>query len=157
MPTTCFNSPIGLLQIQGTPTHITHIQFVSDTVQTQCIASVPQTWSLGKHAIQQLSEYFTGKRKEFTLPLHPQGTDFQLRVWKSLQKIPYGQTRTYGEIALQIGNPKAARAVGLANNRNPLAIIIPCHRVIGANGNLTGYAGGLDCKAFLLNLEQKSL
>jgi methylated-DNA-[protein]-cysteine S-methyltransferase len=157
MKSTYYLSPIGLIQIQGTTTHITHIQFAHGTVETQCIASGPQTWSLGKHAIQQLSEYFAGKRTEFTLPLHPQGSDFQQLVWNALQKIPYGQTRTYGEIALQIGNPKAARAVGLANNRNPLAIIIPCHRVIGANGNLTGYAGGLDCKAFLLNLEQKLL
>lgn len=157
MPTTCFNSPIGLLQIQGTPTHITHIQFVSDTVQTQCIASLPQTWSLGEQAKQQISEYFAGKRTKFTLPLEPKGTTFQVAVWNALQTIPFGETRSYGEIASTIGKPKAARAVGLANNRNPLAIVIPCHRVIGANGNLTGYAGGLDCKAFLLNLEQKSL
>lgn len=157
MKSTYYLSPIGLIQLQGNETYITHILFTSDNVQKQDIASVPQTWELGKQAIQQLSEYFAGKRTEFTLPLHPQGTAFQVAVWNALQTIPFGETRSYGEIASTIGKPKAARAVGLANNRNPLAIVIPCHRVIGANGNLTGYAGGLDCKAFLLNLEQKSL
>lgn len=157
MKSTYYLSPIGLIQLQGNETYITHIQFTSDNVQKQDIASVPQTWELGKQAIQQLSEYFAGKRTEFTLPLHPQGTAFQVAVWNALQTIPFGETRSYGEIASTIGKPKAARVVGLANNRNPLAIVIPCHRVIGANGNLTGYAGGLDCKAFLLNLEQKSL
>src|SRR5574344_990328 len=121
MPTTCFNSPIGLLQIQGTPTHITHIQFVSDTVQTQCIASLPQTWSLGEQAKQQISEYFAGKRTKFTLPLEPKGTTFQVAVWNALQTIPFGETRSYGEIASTIGKPKAARAIGQANNRNPIA------------------------------------
>lgn len=157
MKSTYYLSPIGLIQLQGSETYITHIQFTADKINNQSIEAASQTWELGKQAIQQLSEYFAGKRTEFTLPLHPQGTDFQLRVWKNLQKIPYGKTRSYGEIALQIDNPKAARAVGLANNRNPIAIVIPCHRVIGANGNLTGYAGGIESKAFLLNLEQKSV
>ena len=101
----------------------------------------------------QLSEYFAGTRQEFTLPLSPKGTPFQQKVWAALQTIPYGQTRSYGEIARQIGSPKAARAVGMANHHNPIAILIPCHRVVGQNGALTGYAGGLDRKKALLQLE----
>lgn len=106
-------------------------------------------------AVQQLNEYFEGNRKLFDLPLKPEGTDFQRRVWAALQDIPYGQTRTYGDIAAAIENPKACRAVGMANNRNPIPIIIPCHRVIGADGTLTGYAGGLKAKEILLGLEHK--
>ena len=96
-----------------------------------------------------------GKRKEFTLPLAPVGTEFMIRVWKSLCAIPYGETRSYKEIAESIGNKKASRAVGLANNRNPIPIFIPCHRVIGANGKLVGYGGGLHIKSFLLKLEME--
>jgi methylated-DNA-[protein]-cysteine S-methyltransferase len=111
------------------------------------------TTPLLEKAAKQLDEYFNGKRKAFDLPLSPHGTDFQIRVWKTLQTIPYGQTRSYGQIAAQTGNPKASRAVGMANNRNPIAIIIPCHRVIGADGSLTGYAGGLELKQQLLEIE----
>jgi len=107
-----------------------------------------------KKTALQLKEYFEHKRKTFDLPLFPQGTDFQLAVWKSLQKIPYGETRTYKEIAKMAGNTKACRACGMANNRNPIAIIIPCHRVIGSNGSLIGYGGGLDIKRYLLELEK---
>ena len=103
----------------------------------------------------QLDEYFRGERKTFDLPLAPKGTDFQKKVWNALQKIPYGETKTYGEIAAAVGNPKAARAVGMANNKNPIGIIIPCHRVVGANGKLVGYAGGMDKKEWLLQLERK--
>ena len=105
---------------------------------------------------KQLEEYFAGKRKTFDLPLVPKGTEFQQKVWKALQEIPYGETRTYGEIAAAIGNPKAARAVGMANNKNPIGIIIPCHRVVGANGKLVGYAGGMEKKEFLLELERNN-
>jgi len=108
-----------------------------------------------KKAAAQLSEYFDGKRKIFDLPLVLHGTDFQLTVWKALQNIPYGETRSYGQLAATVGNPKASRAVGMANNRNPIAIIIPCHRVIGHDGSLTGYAGGLEVKRQLLELEQR--
>lgn len=101
----------------------------------------------------QLCEYFDGKRKTFDLPLKAEGTPFQKKVWQALTEIPYGETRTYKEIAHAVGNEKACRAVGLANNKNPIGIIIPCHRVVGSNGNLTGYAGGLHAKQFLLNLE----
>ncbi|GAB6155869.1 methylated-DNA--[protein]-cysteine S-methyltransferase [Desulfosporosinus burensis] len=103
--------------------------------------------------IRQLQEYVTGKRKEFSIPLHPMGTPFQLKVWEELLRIPYGETCTYGEIAARVGNPKGPRAVGMANNRNPIGIVVPCHRVIGKNGSLTGYAGGLDIKQWLLELE----
>jgi methylated-DNA-[protein]-cysteine S-methyltransferase len=104
-------------------------------------------------AAEQLEEYFSGQRTDFDLPLAPAGTDFQRRVWAGLQAIPYGQTWSYGDLARKIGQPTAVRAVGLANGRNPIALVIPCHRVIGADGSLTGYGGGLDRKRFLLDLE----
>lgn len=102
---------------------------------------------------RQLERYFAGDLQEFSLPLDFVGTEFQKHVWSALVTIPFGETRTYGEIALQIGNPKAVRAVGAANGRNPISIIAPCHRVIGGNGTLTGFAGGLRAKSFLLTLE----
>jgi methylated-DNA-[protein]-cysteine S-methyltransferase len=108
-----------------------------------------------KEAARQLESYFAGELKEFSLPLEPSGTDFMKQVWSALCEIPFGKTATYGEIAERIGRPKAARAVGLANNRNPIPIFIPCHRVIGADGSLTGYAGGLDMKKKLLDLEKR--
>lgn len=104
-------------------------------------------------AKRQLTEYFAGKRREFDLPIFLVGTQFQLDDWKALCTIPYGETRTYGELAAQIGRPKAARAVGMANHNNPISVIVPCHRVIGANGKLVGYGGGLDVKEALLALE----
>jgi methylated-DNA-[protein]-cysteine S-methyltransferase len=107
-----------------------------------------------KKAAQQFGEYFKGKRKTFNLPLTMQGTDFQMKVWNALKKIPYGKTISYGELAAMIGNPKACRAVGMANHNNPIAIIIPCHRVIGHDGSLTGYGGGLELKQKLLELEK---
>ena len=106
-----------------------------------------------REAEQQLSEYFAGRRKAFDLPLAPKGTPFQQTVWQALTEIPYGETRTYGEIAGAVGRKKAFRAVGMANHCNPIPIIIPCHRVIGADGSLTGYAYGTECKAWLLALE----
>ena len=109
-----------------------------------------------KTCYKQLCEYLKGNRKSFDLPLNPKGTDFQKRVWSELTKIPYGKTKSYKQIAESIKSPKACRAVGLANNKNPIPIIIPCHRVVGSNGDLIGYAGGLHRKKFLLNLEQTS-
>jgi methylated-DNA-[protein]-cysteine S-methyltransferase len=103
--------------------------------------------------LEQLTEYFDGKRTEFTVPLHASGTAFQQVVWRALQDIPYGTTISYGDLARRIGQPSASRAVGLANGRNPISVIVPCHRVIGANGTLTGYGGGLERKRILLNLE----
>nr|BFD81741.1 methylated-DNA--[protein]-cysteine S-methyltransferase [Streptomyces sp. Xyl84] len=105
-------------------------------------------------AAEQLDAYFAGRRTEFTLPLRLTGTPFQRRVWEQLRAIPYGETRTYGELAHALGNPQASRAVGLANGKNPIGIIVPCHRVIGANGSLTGYGGGLARKRRLLHFEQ---
>ncbi|WP_431733585.1 methylated-DNA--[protein]-cysteine S-methyltransferase [Fusobacterium necrophorum] len=108
-----------------------------------------------EEAERQLQEYFAGRLQHFDLPLHPQGTEFQKKVWKALMSIPYGETRSYGEIAKQIGKEKAVRAVGGANHVNPISIVIPCHRVIGKNGSLTGYGGGLKIKETLLTLERK--
>ena len=108
-------------------------------------------------AEKELKEYFDGKRKKFTLPLDLRGTDFQLRVWNVLREIPYGETRSYKEVALAAGNEKASRAVGMANNKNPILIVVPCHRVIGSNGAMTGFACGLDVKKKLLELEKKNL
>jgi len=107
-----------------------------------------------KKAAAQIEEYLSGKRKRFTLPLVMHGTEFQLAVWRALQDIPYGETRSYKEIAAAIGRPKAVRAVGMANNCNPISIIVPCHRVIGHDGSLVGYGGGLPLKQRLLNLEK---
>ena len=101
-----------------------------------------------------MSEYLKGERKEFDLPLNPKGTDFQKRVWRALCDIPYGEMRSYKQIAKAVGNSKAVRAVGMANNRNPITIVVPCHRVIGADGKLVGYGGGLEMKEFLLRLEK---
>lgn len=109
-----------------------------------------------QRASAQLCEYFAGKRKYFDLPCKVEGSEFQKRVWAELCRIPYGETASYGEIARRIGSPRAARAVGMANNRNPLPILVPCHRVIGADGRFVGYAGGLDKKEYLLKLEYKN-
>ena len=109
--------------------------------------------ALHREVFRQLDEYFSGARKAFDLPLAPSGTDFQLKCWNALLDIPYGQTRSYGDIARAVGSPKGFRAVGMANNRNPIAIIIPCHRVVGSDGRLVGFGGGLDVKAWLLGLE----
>lgn len=121
---------------------------------------LPKEWTLEETELirnckMQLDEFFGGKRKEFDLPLAPAGTDFQKKVWDALREIPYGETRSYKEIAIQVDNPKGFRAVGMANNKNPIAIIIPCHRVVGANGKMVGYAGGVDHKACLLELEKQ--
>ena len=111
--------------------------------------------AITKKTAKQLKEYFAGKRKKFEIPINTKGTPFQKSVWEALCTIPLGETRSYKEIAEQIGNPKAVRAVGMANNRNPISIIVPCHRVIGTNGSLTGYAGGLGTKEYLLQLEKE--
>ena len=119
------------------------------------LSADPPKEDLARSAIKQLHEYFDGSRKVFELPLEPRGSDFQRRVWQALTEIPYGETRIYKDIALRIGNAAAVRAVGGANHRNPIGIIIPCHRVIGSDGNLIGYAGGLEIKRYLLDLERR--
>ena len=108
-----------------------------------------------RQAVDQLERYFAGEHAQFTCPLDLYGTPFQLKVWNALTRIPFGETRTYAEVAREIGHPSAVRAVGAANGANPVAIIVPCHRVIGSNGSLTGYGGGLPTKSWLLNLEKK--
>ena len=150
----CFcSSPIGVLKIEATGKGICAIHFQKEKELSQAELSIPPH-PLMQQAVRELGEYFNGDRRVFTLPLAPQGTPFQHSVWEALQKIPYGTTCSYGEIAAAIGNPKASRAVGMANNRNPLPILIPCHRVIGADGRRVGYGGGLDIKRKLLALEQ---
>ena len=136
------------LYLVATETHLINIQF------TQPQKALLQTTELLSMTTIQLDEYFQGKRTTFSLPFKLTGTPFQLAVWKELQNIPYGQTTSYKEIAQKINTPKAYRAVGMANNKNPLPIIIPCHRVIGSNGKLIGYAGGLKLKNYLLELEK---
>ena len=144
-----YQSPIGALTILSGDKGIKAIKFYED----EKVKAQGRTNEMTRWAVKELEEYFQGKRKAFTVPCVPKGTDFQKRVWEALIQIPYGETRTYKEIAAAAGNPKASRAVGMANNRNPIPIIIPCHRVIGTNGSLTGYAGGLKVKEYLLKLE----
>ena len=115
----------------------------------------PRGAELARQAIAELQEYAAGRRTRFTVPLDLQGTPFQMKVWKALLRIPYGETRSYQQIAREVGNPRASRAVGMANHRNPVAIIVPCHRVISSDGSLGGYAGGLEIKARMLHLEQE--
>lgn len=139
-------SPVGNLWVTANDNGITEVAF-RDGVPTA------ESSPLVERALAQLTEYFAGARQEFSLPLAAQGTAFQQAVWRALCDLPYGATASYQDIARQIDNPKAVRAVGAANGRNPIAIIVPCHRVIGANGTLTGYAGGLPRKQWLLQLE----
>lgn len=146
------DSPLGSIGIVEKNEKITNLFFAeAESIQMDGIAEAETPLLL--KAKCQLEEYFLGKRKKFDLPLDPQGTDFMKRDWDALLKVPYGETRSYKDIAVALGNPKACRAVGLANNRNPIAIVIPCHRIIGADGKLVGYAGGLHLKKYLLELE----
>ena len=140
-------TPLGPLKIRCNPHAITSIAFADESDGTD------EDTPLLQQAKRELSEYFAGTRTVFELPLQPQGTKFQQSVWQALRTIQHGQLASYGDIAKRIGNPQGMRAVGMANRHNPVAIVIPCHRVIGANGTLTGYAGGLEKKAWLLNLE----
>ena len=132
------------------------------TGEPECAAGEPghaagsEIPPLLRRAAEELGEYLAGRRRDFTLPLDPSGSDFQRQVWQALRSIPYGQTRTYGQLAEQIGRRRAARAVGMANNRNPIAILIPCHRVIGSDGSMTGYAAGIAIKERLLALERRN-
>lgn len=145
MSTRAIKTPIGPLTLEADENAVTAIRFSAGGAQDAS--------PLLDAAEAQLREYFAGARRTFDLPLAPHGTAFQQRVWTALRTIPYGETRTYGELAAAIDSPNASRAVGMANHRNPIPIIIPCHRVIGANGTLTGYAGGLEIKRRLLALE----
>lgn len=145
-----YNSIIGDIFISADENFLLSVKFVNHNfIENKENKIIRQTK-------KQLDEYFRGKRKKFELPLNPKGTEFQKKVWLQLMNIPYGKTATYKDIATLIGNTNASRAVGNANNKNPIAIIIPCHRVIGSNNKLTGYAGGLDKKEKLLNLEKNN-
>ena len=147
-----FETPLGRMRVEEDARGIASLSF-ADGVQIPNGAQPAGRYLAD--AVAQLSEYFAGKRRAFDLPLSVSGTDFQRRVWSTLMDIPYGETRSYQEIAEAIGNPKATRAVGMANNRNPICILIPCHRVVGKSGQLVGYAGGLDRKRRLLELESE--
>ena len=147
---TC-QTPIGELAVLSSAKAVKAVIFGKPPENIPCGHTNP-----GDMSVKEFEEYFKGKRRTFDVPIDPDGTPFQKSVWKALLAIPYGETRSYKDIAEAIGNPKAARAVGMANNRNPIPIIIPCHRVIGADGSLVGYGGGLGIKKFLLTLEKKN-
>lgn len=152
-----FESPVGTLLLAGNEESIRLLWFQSGSRPI----TPPAEWREDRgpfgNAIEQLCEYFAGRLRQFTLHLDSEGTPFQTRVWRELERIPYGETISYGQLAERVGNPKASRAVGLANGANPISIIVPCHRVIGANGKLTGYGGGLTIKEKLLALERRQL
>lgn len=143
------HTPIGPLTLFASDQAITQVRFGLHSAQT----SIQKGNAVTAQAVHELAEYFSGIRKQFQVLLAPQGTDFQQQVWNALCQIPYGMTCTYSDLAAKIGKPRAVRAVGMANHYNPLPIFIPCHRVIGKDGSLTGYAGGLEAKHLLLQLE----
>ncbi|MDE2090903.1 MAG: methylated-DNA--[protein]-cysteine S-methyltransferase [Gammaproteobacteria bacterium] len=146
-------SPVGELLLAGDATGLWMVGFQDGTHPTKPQPDWQEDPRPFKQAIAQLREYFAGERREFDLTLAPEGTEFQLKVWSALRTIPYGKTWSYGELARRIRKPKASRAVGAANGQNPIPIIVPCHRVIGADGSLTGFGGGLRIKRLLLELE----
>lgn len=152
---TAIDSPIGQITLASDGVSLVGLYMESH----KGMPTVDESWvcddSVKPFALarEELASYFDGKLERFTIPLKPIGTEFQLKVWNELVNIPFGQTISYGELACRVGNPKASRAVGLANGQNPISIIVPCHRVIGANGRLTGYGGGLSRKEFLLEHE----
>lgn len=143
-----YKSPIGEIKIEASEKEIVAIKF------TDCESNVGKPNEITKNCEKQLQEYFLGKRKTFEIALNPAGTEFQKKLWKKICQIPYGKTVSYKEIAKSIGNDKAVRAVGTAIGKNPIAIIVPCHRVIGSNGSMTGYAYGINKKIALLRLER---
>lgn len=149
---TTVETPIGYLELTSDPQFLLSVSFAD----TLIISSDFQPEIL-KESVLQINEYFDGKRKEFNLSLQPTGTDFQNKVWEQVKKVPFGATASYLDIAIKTGSKNNTRAVGLANGKNPIPIIIPCHRIIGTNGKLTGYAGGLDRKKWLLQHEMRYL
>lgn len=153
---TVVDSPIGDLLLTGDAGALTGLHMLGAKDAKPLIGDRTESAEALSATAEQLAEYFAGDRTEFELVLKPAGTEFQQAVWKALCDIPYGETRSYGQIARAIGKPKAARAVGMANNRNPIAVIVPCHRVIGADGSMVGYGGGLDRKTLLLDLERQA-
>lgn len=169
MNTCLYNSPIGVLKISEDDGKITHLSLYSKAEDSICCAESQQNQQSIRNGVQcvaehcsellaeacrQLDEYFRGQRKRFDLPIAYTGTPFQERVWRELRDIPYGETRSYEDIAVGAGSPKAVRAVGQANHRNPILLIIPCHRVIHKNGDISGFACGIETKKYLLDLER---
>jgi len=156
---TTMKSPVGLLTLVAGDQGLAAVLWENDDLSRVRVGATTQDAGhpVLAQAHQQLNEYFAGQRRQFTVKLDPVGTPFQNRVWNALRTIPFGETRSYGQIAAEIGSARAVRAVGAANGANPLSIIVPCHRVIGANGQLTGFAGGLAIKARLLALEGGSI
>ena len=154
-----YTSPLGKLQIAAEAGCITELYFIDGVVKVpenlSAASNNPADETVLAECTRQLDAYFAGELKDFDLPLNAVGTPFRMKVWEALKTIPYGETISYKQLAEKIENPKAIRAVGGANHNNPISIIIPCHRVIGVGGQLTGYGGGLDNKEFLLNLERK--
>ena len=146
-----YPSPVGYLCVKFQGGKVTSLKRVAAKPKNYGVQN-----KLTEKVFKQLTEYFAGKRKKFAFPYVLEGTEFQKKVWTELEKIPYGETRSYGEVAKAIGNPKASRAVGMANNRNPITIVVPCHRVIGSTGKLVGYGGGLKMKEDLLKLEERN-
>ncbi|MBO8173363.1 MAG: methylated-DNA--[protein]-cysteine S-methyltransferase [Bacillaceae bacterium] len=165
------DSPIGPITIASTPRGICQIRFGNSDSQKFSLLRWCQKWinsdfqadhlqrddDAHREVVEQLESYFAGERWEFTVPLDIRGTSFQKMVWSELLQIPYGETRSYKDIAVNMGAPKAVRAIGGANNKNPLPILIPCHRVVGSNGAMVGYGGGIHIKEFLLELERKQI
>lgn len=149
-----YTSDIGVLEVVGTETGICAVCFVEET---QNAPPETEPWPVVQAAIAELDEYFRGASQTFTVPLTPQGTAFQQQVWQQLRQIPFGVTVSYADVANALGKPNATRAVGLANGKNPICILLPCHRVIGSNGKLTGYGGGLWRKEWLLRHEKCAL
>lgn len=150
----CLDSPLGELLIVGDGEHVTRLYLPNHKRAAQPNDSWRQAAEPFAQARQELAEYFAGQRQVFEVPIHAGGTPFQQRVWEQLAQIPFGMTISYAELARRLGQPNASRAVGNANGRNPISIIVPCHRVIGADGRLTGYAGGIDNKRWLLDWER---
>ena len=147
---TWMESPVGRLLLAADETGLRTVLFGGEPLASWREDPAPLA-----ETVRQLRAYFAGELRDFDLPLAPEGTPFQLRVWRELRNIPYGQTISYGELARRVGSPKGSRAVGLANGANPISIVVPCHRVIGSNGKLTGYGGGLENKERLLALERE--
>jgi methylated-DNA-[protein]-cysteine S-methyltransferase len=154
---TTFESPVGSLLLAGDSKALRLVSFESSKLAARPRPDWKENRAAFAEVIRQLRAYFGGELKEFDVPLAMEGTEFQLRVWNALRAIPYGETISYAQLARRIGNPKAVRAVGLANGSNPIPIIVPCHRVIGSDGSLTGFGGGLSTKKKLLELETKQM
>lgn len=153
---TVVDSPLGPITVTGDERGLTGVALQNGAKQPRAVDHLREDRALFQSAIEQLRAYFAGELRQFELTVHTAGaTDFQQRVWRALQTIPFGQTASYRDIAEQIGAPRAVRAVGAANGKNPIAIVVPCHRVIGADGSLTGYAAGLDNKRWLLAHEAR--